>query len=45
MTSAASESRSFTQFVTGDGYAAAAGSTHGDFETETGATYIVIFRI
>ena len=29
----------------GDGYAAAAGSTHADFETETGATYIVIFKI
>jgi len=24
---------------------AAAGSTHTDFETETGATYIVIFKI
>jgi quercetin dioxygenase-like cupin family protein len=29
----------------GDGYAAAAGSSHADFETDTGATYIVIFRI
>jgi quercetin dioxygenase-like cupin family protein len=29
----------------GDGYAAAAGSTHADFETDTGAKYIVIFRI
>jgi quercetin dioxygenase-like cupin family protein len=29
----------------GDGYAAAAGSTHTDFATDTGATYIVIFRI
>jgi quercetin dioxygenase-like cupin family protein len=29
----------------GDGYAAAAGSTHTDFVTETGATYVVIFRI
>ena len=29
----------------GDGYAAAAGSTHADFETETGATYIVIFKL
>jgi hypothetical protein len=28
-----------------DGYAAAAGSTHTDFETEDGATYIVIFKI
>jgi uncharacterized protein len=33
------------EFKTGDGYAAAAGSTHTDFETETGATYVVIFRI
>ena len=29
----------------GDGYAAAAGSTHADFETATGATYIVIFKL
>src|SRR5262245_56240764 len=29
----------------GDGYAAAAGSTHADFETPTGATYIVIFKV
>jgi quercetin dioxygenase-like cupin family protein len=29
----------------GDGYAAAAGSTHADFSTETGATYIVVFKI
>jgi quercetin dioxygenase-like cupin family protein len=29
----------------GDGYAAAAGSTHTDFSTETGATYLVIFKI
>jgi quercetin dioxygenase-like cupin family protein len=29
----------------GDGYAAAAGSTHADFETETGATYLVIFKL
>jgi quercetin dioxygenase-like cupin family protein len=29
----------------GDGYAAAAGSTHADFETTTGATYIVIFKL
>ena len=29
----------------GDGYAAAAGSTHTDFETDTGATYIVIFKL
>ena len=31
--------------VQGDGYAAAAGSTHTDFATETGATYLVIFKI
>jgi quercetin dioxygenase-like cupin family protein len=29
----------------GDGYAAAAGSTHTDFTTDTGATYIVIFKV
>jgi quercetin dioxygenase-like cupin family protein len=29
----------------GDGYAAAAKSTHADFETDTGATYIVVFKI
>jgi quercetin dioxygenase-like cupin family protein len=29
----------------GDGYAAAAGSTHTDFATDAGATYIVIFKI
>ena len=29
----------------GDGYAAAAASTHADFSTETGATYIVIFAL
>jgi uncharacterized protein len=33
------------QMAAGDGYAAAAGSTHTDFETEDGATYIVIFKI
>jgi quercetin dioxygenase-like cupin family protein len=33
------------QMKAGDGYAAATGSTHTDFETETGATYIVIFKI
>ena len=31
--------------VRGDGYAAAAGSTHTDFATETGASYLVIFKI
>ena len=29
----------------GDTYAAAAGSTHADFGTDTGATYISIFKI
>jgi quercetin dioxygenase-like cupin family protein len=29
----------------GDGYAAAAGSTHTDFETETGATYLVVVKL
>ena len=33
------------QMVAGDGYAAARGSTHADFATETGATYIIIFRL
>ena len=31
--------------VAGDGYAAAAGSVHEDFVTETGAKYIVIFNV
>jgi mannose-6-phosphate isomerase-like protein (cupin superfamily) len=29
----------------GDGYAAAAGSSHDEFVTDTGATYITIFKI
>jgi quercetin dioxygenase-like cupin family protein len=29
----------------GDGYAAAAGSTHTVFATDTGATYLVIFKL
>src|SRR5262245_13824681 len=29
----------------GDAYAAAPGSTHADFETETGATYLLVFKI
>lgn len=33
------------QMVAGDGYAAAIGSTHADFATETGATYLIIFRL
>ena len=31
--------------VAGDAYAAAAGSRHTDFATETGATYLSIFRL
>jgi quercetin dioxygenase-like cupin family protein len=33
------------EMVAGDGYAAAAGSTHDDFETASGATYVVIFKL
>jgi quercetin dioxygenase-like cupin family protein len=33
------------QMAAGDGYAAAAGSTHTDFATDVGATYIVIFKL
>ena len=29
----------------GDGYAAAPGSTHADFATSTGATYVSIFKL
>ena len=29
----------------GDGYVAAAGSSHTDFVTETGATYLSIFKL
>ena len=29
----------------GDGYAAAAGSSHGEFSTSSGATYLVIFKL
>ncbi|MET0641035.1 MAG: cupin domain-containing protein [Jiangellaceae bacterium] len=29
----------------GDGYAAAPGSSHTDFGTETGATYLLVFKI
>ena len=29
----------------GDGYVAAAGSVHTDFATDTGANYIVIFKL
>jgi mannose-6-phosphate isomerase-like protein (cupin superfamily) len=30
---------------TGDGYAAAMGSTHSDFSTASGATYLIIFKL
>ncbi len=33
------------ELVTGDGYAAAAGSTHTDFEALEPSTYIVTFRL
>jgi hypothetical protein len=29
----------------GDGYAAAAGSRHDDFRSDTGATYLSIFKL
>jgi ChrR Cupin-like domain len=29
----------------GDGYAAATGSFHTDFATETGATYVLVFKL
>ena len=31
--------------VQGDGYAAAPGSSHTDFGTETGATYLLVFKL
>ncbi|HEX4777151.1 MAG TPA: cupin domain-containing protein [Acidimicrobiia bacterium] len=33
------------EMVAGDGYGAAAGSSHDEFATDTGATYVVVFRI
>jgi quercetin dioxygenase-like cupin family protein len=33
------------EMTTGDAYVAAAGSTHTDFATDTGATYINIFKL
>lgn len=33
------------EMTAGDGYAAAAGSSHTDFVTDTGATYLVIFKL
>ena len=29
----------------GDGYAAAAGSSHTDFATDSGATYVLLFKL
>jgi mannose-6-phosphate isomerase-like protein (cupin superfamily) len=34
-----------TEMGAGDGYVAAAGSTHTDFGTDTGARYVVVFKI
>jgi mannose-6-phosphate isomerase-like protein (cupin superfamily) len=34
-----------TAMTAGDGYAAAAGSRHDDFHTETGARYLSIFKL
>jgi quercetin dioxygenase-like cupin family protein len=31
--------------VRGDGYAAASGSTHTDFATDSGATYLLVFKL
>ncbi len=33
------------EMTTGDGYVASAGTTHTDFYTETGATYLSIFKL
>src|SRR5262245_45078324 len=33
------------EMTAGDGYVAAAGSTHTDFETTTGATYVVAIKL
>ena len=33
------------EMTTGGGYVAAAGSTHADFATDTGATYLSIFKL
>jgi hypothetical protein len=33
------------EMTAGDGYAAAARSSHADFGTDAGATYVVIFKI
>jgi quercetin dioxygenase-like cupin family protein len=34
-----------TELTKGDAYVAAAGSTHTDFATDTGARYVVIFKL
>jgi quercetin dioxygenase-like cupin family protein len=34
-----------TEMVRGDAYAAAPGSSHTDFETASGATYLLIFKL
>jgi hypothetical protein len=34
-----------TTMTTGGGYVAAAGSTHADFATDAGATYLSIFKL
>jgi uncharacterized protein len=33
------------RMAAGDGYAAAAGSSHDDFETETATRYVIAFRV
>ena len=33
------------RLVAGDGYAAAAGSSHTDFTTKGGATYLTVFKV
>jgi mannose-6-phosphate isomerase-like protein (cupin superfamily) len=33
------------EMTAGDGYVAAAGSTHTDFGTDTGARYVVVFKL
>ena len=33
------------EMVAGDGYAAAPGSSHTDFATDSGATYLLVFKL
>jgi quercetin dioxygenase-like cupin family protein len=33
------------EMAAGDGYAAASGTAHTDFATDTGATYVVVFKL